>query len=78
MSEVDCARCGSTAAGLDRPPLPGDLGRRVLERTCRPCWDEWLRAQVILINERRLNPAKAEDFEALLVAMTAFLNLGQD
>jgi len=75
MSQVQCSRCGSTRDGLERPPLPGDAGRLVHERTCRGCWDEWLKTQVILINEKRLSPVDPEHYRALLREMTTFLNL---
>ena len=78
MSEVQCARCGTTAPGLERAPLPGAVGQAVQERTCAACWSEWLRAQVILINEYRLSPRQPEHFERLLGEMRGFLRLDAD
>lgn len=75
MSQVSCSRCGSSAEGLGRAPLPGAIGERVLDQTCSGCWQEWLRAQVMLINERKLSPARAEDYRALLGEMETFLAL---
>ena len=75
MSEVNCTRCGNTAEGMDRSPLPGQIGERVKASACRACWSEWLGAQVILINERSLSPANPEHYEALLREMATFLNL---
>jgi Fe-S cluster biosynthesis and repair protein YggX len=75
MHEVSCTRCGNTAEGLENAPLPGEIGGRVQASACRACWSEWLGAQVILINERSLSPAKPADYEALLQEMTAFLKL---
>ena len=78
MSQVSCSRCGSSAEGLDSAPLPGEVGTRVFDGSCRSCWKEWLEAQVILINERKLSPAKPEDYRTLVGEMTTFLSLGQD
>ena len=75
MLEVSCTRCGKTAEGLDRSPLPGPIGERVKASACRACWSEWLGAQVILINERSLTPANPEHYEALLREMATFLDL---
>jgi len=75
MTEVTCSRCGSTAAGLERPPLPGDLGEQVRDQTCTACWKEWLRTQVMFINEYRLSPADPDDYRRLVGEMRTFLNL---
>ncbi|MCP3977778.1 MAG: oxidative damage protection protein [bacterium] len=75
MSEVSCSRCGSTAAGLDSAPIPGAEGQAILTRTCVACWQEWLRAQVILINEHRMSPADPEHYAKLMAEMQTFLNL---
>lgn len=75
MADVTCARCGKTAEGLERPPLPGDAGTAVQARVCRACWREWLAMQVKVINEYRLSPAEPEHFEFLVTQMRAFLNL---
>ena len=46
--------------------------------TCRACWEEWLGAQVIVINERSLSPAKPEHYDILVGEMRTFLGLGED
>jgi Fe-S cluster biosynthesis and repair protein YggX len=75
---VSCARCGSTAEGLARPPLPGALGLRVQAETCRSCWEAWLRMQVMVINEQRLTPADPGHYARLLGEMRTFLGLGEE
>ena len=78
MSELHCSRCGSTAPGLERAPLPGPAGQAVLSQACAACWREWLGAQVILINENSLSPAIAEHFDFLVEQMKAFLSLREE
>ena len=51
---VQCVRLGEEAEGLDFPPLPGELGRRVFENVSKPAWQQWLAHQTMLINENRL------------------------
>jgi Fe-S cluster biosynthesis and repair protein YggX len=51
---VHCVVLGAEAEGLDRPPYPGELGRRVYESVSRIAWQRWLSHQTMLINEYRL------------------------
>ena len=73
MSQVRCARCSRDAEGLDRAPLPGDVGQQVLSQVCGACWKEWLGEQVKLINENRLSPADPTAFAFLLERMKDYL-----
>ncbi len=54
---VTCIKLGREAEGLDFPPYPGDLGKRVFENVSKEAWAAWLRYQTMLINENRLNLA---------------------
>ncbi len=51
---VQCVKLREEAEGLDFPPLPGDLGRRVFENVSKAAWQQWLAHQTMLINENRL------------------------
>lgn len=53
---VQCVLLKREAPGLDRPPYPGDLGRRIYESVSREAWAKWLNHQTTLINEYRLTP----------------------
>lgn len=53
---VNCIKLGHEADGFDRPPYPGELGRRVYEQVSKQAWAQWLRHQTMLINENRLSP----------------------
>jgi Fe-S cluster biosynthesis and repair protein YggX len=56
VATVECARCGrSDAPALARPPLPGKPGAEIQQRVCAGCWADWQRAEVMVINELRLN-----------------------
>jgi Fe-S cluster biosynthesis and repair protein YggX len=61
---VKCVKLGKEAEGLDRPPYPGDLGKRIYEQVSKEAWQMWLRQQTMLINEYRLSPVdpKARKF----------------
>lgn len=61
---VECVKLGREAEGLDRPPYPGELGKRVYENVSKEAWQMWLNHQTMLINEYRLTPVdpKARKF----------------
>ena len=53
---VHCARCGRPdAPALARRPLRGPIGEEIQQRVCADCWAEWQKAEVMVINELRLN-----------------------
>ena len=54
---VLCIKLGQEAEGLDFPPYPGELGKRIYERVSKQAWADWLRHQTMLVNENRLNLA---------------------
>jgi Fe-S cluster biosynthesis and repair protein YggX len=56
---VHCVKLGREAEGLDFPPLPNELGKRVFENVSKEAWQQWLRHQTMLVNENRLNLADA-------------------
>lgn len=58
--KVHCVKLGKEAEGLERPPYPGELGRRIFESVSKEAWQGWLAQQTILINEYRLSPINPE------------------
>jgi len=54
---VHCIKLGRDAEGLDFPPYPGALGKRIFEQVSKDAWQDWLEHQKRLINEMRLNLA---------------------
>ena len=54
---VHCVKLGREAEGLDRPPYPGALGKRIFENVSKEAWQQWIRLQTMIINENRLNLA---------------------
>ena len=63
---VQCIKLGREAEGLDFPPYPGPLGKRVFDNVSKEAWKEWLELQKMLVNEHRLSLAdkKARDYLA--------------
>jgi Fe-S cluster biosynthesis and repair protein YggX len=56
---VQCIKLGKEAEGLDFPPYPGELGKRIWESVSKEAWAAWLKHQTMLVNENRLNLADA-------------------
>ncbi len=54
---VHCIKLGKEAEGLDFPPYPGDLGKKIWESVSKEAWGAWLKHQTMLVNENRLNLA---------------------
>ncbi len=75
---ITCKRCGSVGEALAQPPIPSALGGQIQRSVCQACWREWLRAQVVLINEYRLNLMDPQARELLEGQMRSFLNLGAE
>ena len=54
---VNCSKSGIEAEGLDYPPYPGVIGKRIFDNISKQAWKEWLEHQKRLVNENRLNLA---------------------
>jgi Fe-S cluster biosynthesis and repair protein YggX len=71
---VNCVRCGLEGApALSRRPVPGALGTEIQQKICANCWDDWQKAEVMVINELRLNFMDPAAHEALNSRMREFL-----
>lgn len=56
---VHCIKLNKDAEGLDFPPYPGELGKRIYESVSKEAWADWLKHQTMLVNENRLMLADA-------------------
>lgn len=70
---VQCVVLKREAPGLDRPPYPGPLGKRIFEQVSKEAWDRWVRHQVMLLNEYRLSPVDPKARKFLEGEMEKFL-----
>ena len=61
---IHCIKLDKEAEGLDFPPYPGELGKKIWETVSKEAWAAWLKHQTMLVNENRLNLAdkKARDY----------------
>jgi len=70
---VQCAYLKHEAPGLDRPPYPGELGKRIYAQISKEAWARWLDHQTMLINEYRLTPIEPKARKFLESEMEKFL-----
>ena len=69
---VQCVLLKREGEGLERPPYPGELGRRIYEQVSKDAWAQWLRHQTLLINEYRLTPIEPKARKFLESEMEKF------
>lgn len=76
---VNCVKLGREAEGLDFPPVPGDIGKRLWENVSKEAWAAWQKHQTMLVNENRLNLADARARQYLARQMEShFFGSGAD
>ena len=69
---VKCVKLGREAEGLDFPPYPGELGKRIYNEVSKEAWQLWLKHQTMLVNENRLNLADQRARQYLARQMERF------
>lgn len=69
---VSCVVLKKEAEGLEFPPVPGELGRKIYENVSKEAWAQWTALQTMLINEYRLNLADERAQKLLMEKMEEF------
>ena len=70
---VKCIKLGRETEGLDFPPYPGELGKRIYAHISKEAWAQWVAHQTMLINENRLTPIEPKARAFLVAEMEKFL-----
>ncbi len=70
-----CVRCRQSLQPIPQVPYPGDLGKEIQEKICLDCWAQWQQAEVMVINELRLNFMDSGANDILIRHMREFLCL---
>ena len=58
--QVFCRKYQADMEGLDFAPFPGAKGEEFFNHVSKQAWQEWLKHQTTLINEKRLNVFEAD------------------
>jgi len=70
--QVNCIKLEREAEGLDFPPYPGELGKRIFDNVSKEAWGQWIKHQTMLLNEMRLNMADMKSRKYLATQMEAY------
>ncbi len=70
---VNCVKLKTEAEGLDFPPYPGEVGKKIWQSVSKKAWQDWMDVQTRLVNENRLNLADARARKYLKEQMEKFL-----
>ncbi|MDH5648679.1 MAG: oxidative damage protection protein [Gammaproteobacteria bacterium] len=70
---IYCLVLKKEAEGLDRPPHPGDLGKRIYDNISREGWSKWLERLTMIINENGLSTADPRSIDLIEQHMLGFL-----
>lgn len=70
---IHCAKLNKEAEGLNQPPYPGALGKKIYETISQEAWQLWLNQQTMMINEYRLNMGDPKAREFLKLEAEKFL-----
>ncbi len=71
---VFCRKYQQDLEGLDLPPFPGAKGQDVFDNVSKQAWQEWLKHQTMLINEKHLNMLEKSTREYLMEQMQKFFS----
>lgn len=74
---VMCSRYQKELPALEKAPLPGPMGERLLKEVSAQAWQEWQTLQTMLINEKHLSLMDPEARKYLMGEMDKFL-AGED
>jgi Fe-S cluster biosynthesis and repair protein YggX len=70
---VYCVKLKQELPGLDRPPVPGELGQRIYDHISQQAWEMWQEHSRLLINHYGLNLADPDARQILRQEMEQFL-----
>ncbi|MBL7961763.1 oxidative damage protection protein [bacterium] len=73
---VHCMKLGTELEGLDRAPIPGELGKKVFENISKQAWKMFEDHFKMVMNEYRLNLMDPRTDEIFKQQVTEFLFSG--
>lgn len=71
---VTCRKYKKELPGLPVPPLPGAKGQDIFNNISAQAWQEWMKHQTMLINEKHLNMMDMDSRKYLNEQMDKFLS----
>lgn len=71
---VFCRKYQQELEGMDMPPFPGPKGQDVFDNVSKQAWQDWMKHQTMLINEKHLNMMEKESRQYLMEQMEKFFS----
>ena len=75
---IFCKKYQKELEALTLPPFPGKKGQEIVATVSKQAWQEWLKYQTMLINEKHLNMMSPEAREFLSAEMDKFFENSED
>ena len=75
---VYCVKLKRELPGLEKPPFPGELGKRIYEHVSKQAYDMWPAQSTLIINHYGLNMADPEARKILREQMEEFFFGAED
>ncbi len=72
---VICKKLNKELPALTEVPLKGPIGKLIIENISEEAWQEWVEAEMKIINEERLDLSEERAQIRLFEEMLQFLNL---
>ena len=69
---VKCVKLQRDLPGLEEPPWPGELGKRIYENVSAEAWGLWEERMKMMLNEYRLMPWQKEAQKLVAQQMEEF------
>jgi Fe-S cluster biosynthesis and repair protein YggX len=78
LSVITCSRCAQEKEAVQKTAFyRGEVREKLLAHACAECWDEWIKMQIMLINEYRLNLMDPSTDDFLNKQVLAFFKLDE-
>jgi Fe-S cluster biosynthesis and repair protein YggX len=69
---VNCVKLGRELPGLDAPPYPGELGKRIYDQVSKTAWELWVDQSILIINHYGLSLADPQAQQLLMAQAEQF------
>jgi Fe-S cluster biosynthesis and repair protein YggX len=70
--KVNCVKLGREAEGLEKPPIKGEVGKKIYDNVSKEGWSMWLEHSKMLINEFRLDLTSEQGQQIWFTEMEKF------
>jgi Fe-S cluster biosynthesis and repair protein YggX len=78
MAEITCSRCGQKKEAVQNTAFyRGEIREKLRAHACQDCWGDWIKMQIMLINEYRLNLMDPQTDEFLNKQILTFFKLDE-